>query len=50
MLKKLGQIARPEIEDILGTKVFLELWVKVLKNWRRNPNALKRMGYHLNRE
>ena len=45
MLKRLGATARPEIEEMLGTKVYLELWVKVLKNWRKDKKALKRLGY-----
>jgi GTP-binding protein Era len=45
MLKQLGLMARPEIEQMLGTKVYLELWVKVLKNWRKDERALRRLGY-----
>jgi GTPase len=45
MLKKVGELSRPELEDILGTKVFLELWVKVMKNWRKDEKALRRLGY-----
>jgi GTP-binding protein Era len=44
-LKELGRRARAEIEPMLGTQVFLELWVKVLKNWRRDESALRRLGY-----
>lgn len=44
-LKRIGQAARPDLEAMLGTKVYLELWVKVLKNWRRDARALKRFGY-----
>ena len=44
-LKKVGQKARPELEELVGTKVYLELWVKVLKNWRKNERALRRLGY-----
>ncbi|NLS79834.1 MAG: GTPase Era, partial [Chloroflexi bacterium] len=33
------------IEAMTGGKVFLELWVKVLKNWRKEPHLLKRLGY-----
>ncbi|HEC21506.1 MAG TPA: GTPase Era [Chloroflexi bacterium] len=47
MLKKLGQMARPELEEMLGTRVYLDLWVKVLKNWRKNEQALRRLGYRL---
>jgi GTP-binding protein Era len=49
MLKKLGQMARPELEEVLGTRVYLELWVKVLKNWRKDERALRRLGYHRKR-
>ena len=45
MLKEIGRRAREEIESLLGTKVFLELWVKVEKNWREDPSALRRLGY-----
>lgn len=44
MLKEIGQRARQEIEALLGAKVFLELWVKVEKNWREDPRALRRLG------
>lgn len=45
MLKKIGTMARMEIERWLGKKVYLELWVKVAKNWRKDENALRRFGY-----
>ena len=45
MLKEIGREARQEIEALLGAKVFLELWVKVEKNWREDPAALRRLGY-----
>ncbi len=45
MLKEIGRLAREEIEALLGTKVFLELWVKVEKNWRDDPQALHRLGF-----
>ncbi|TDT51092.1 GTPase Era [Fonticella tunisiensis] len=45
MLKEIGQSARIDIEKILGSKVFLELWVKVKKDWRDNPSTLKSLGY-----
>ncbi len=44
-LKKIGEAARKEIEAFLGTKVFLELWVNVEKNWTQDPRALDRLGY-----
>ena len=45
MLKRIGQAARTDIEKFLGNKVFLELWVKVKKDWRDNPSTLKSFGY-----
>jgi GTP-binding protein Era len=45
MLKRIGTQARPEIEALLGTPVFLQLQVKVLEGWRKDPAALKRFGY-----
>jgi GTPase len=45
-LKKVGTEARKEIENFLGQKVFLELHVKVNKNWRDSDTQLRRMGYH----
>ncbi|MYH63312.1 MAG: GTPase Era [Caldilineaceae bacterium SB0675_bin_29] len=47
MIKEIGQAARPEIEEMVGTRVYLELWVKVLQKWRRKENLLRRLGYHL---
>ncbi len=46
MIKKIGQLARTEIEDLLGRPVFLSLHVKVLKKWRKGENALRELGYH----
>ncbi|MDP2976024.1 MAG: GTPase Era [Anaerolineales bacterium] len=47
MLKKIGSAARREIESMSGRKVFLELRVKVEKNWRDNESALRRFGYKI---
>ncbi len=44
-LKRIGEEARKEIETFLGKKIFLELWVKVEKDWTRNPRALDELGY-----
>lgn len=44
-LKGIGKSARMEIEALLGTKVFLELWVKVKENWRDSDFALSNFGY-----
>ena len=45
MLKAVGSAARADIEKLLNTKVFLELWVKVKKNWRNDDQLLKELGY-----
>jgi GTP-binding protein Era len=44
-IKKLGRSAREKIERLVGTPVYLDLWVKVLPNWRRKRHALLRFGY-----
>jgi GTP-binding protein Era len=44
-IKKLGRVAREKIERFVGQPVYLDLWVKVLPNWRRNRNAVLRLGY-----
>ncbi len=45
MLKMIGTQAREDIEKMVENKVFLELFVKVTKNWRKDKNALKEFGY-----
>jgi GTPase len=45
MLKAIGTAARIDIERLLNTKVFLELWVKVKKDWRDNKRMLEELGY-----
>ena len=45
MLKDIGTLARKDIVKLLGTKIYLELWVKVEKNWRDTPRDLSRFGY-----
>ena len=50
MMKAIGSAARKEIEDMGGRKVFLELRVKVLKDWRNDENALQRFGYKINKK
>jgi len=45
MIKKLGTMAREEIEKFLDRKVFLELFVKVRPKWRDNETYLKEYGY-----
>lgn len=44
-LKKIGELARREIERLLGKKVYLGLWVKVRRGWKKDEAALRRLGY-----
>ena len=44
-IKRVGVIAREEIEKQIGRKVYLELWVKVMEKWRKDANKLKKLGY-----
>jgi GTP-binding protein Era len=44
-LKRIGTHARERLEDLLGEKVYLECWLKVLPKWRRDPAALARFGF-----
>jgi len=46
-LKKVGREARKQMEKFLGKQVFLELYVKVMKDWRDNEKILKRFGYEI---
>jgi GTP-binding protein Era len=46
-IRRLGENARKKIEAFVGARVYLDLWVKVLPNWRRNPGSLSRFGYQL---
>lgn len=46
MLKKIGTEARKELEDFFGVKVFLELIVKVRRNWRDNPSHVRQIDWH----
>lgn len=45
MLKKITQYSRQDIENVLGSKVKLKIWVKVRKEWRNNINTLRELGY-----
>ena len=45
MLKKISTLARRDIESFMGTKVFLQTWVKVKENWRDNMNLIENFGY-----
>ncbi|MFA5093942.1 MAG: GTPase Era [Candidatus Omnitrophota bacterium] len=44
-LKKIGEAARKDLQRLLDRHVYLELWVKVHENWRKDPQALKMLGY-----
>ncbi|HET7376025.1 MAG TPA: GTPase Era [Anaerolineae bacterium] len=48
MLKQIGADARHEIQRLIDNKVFLELWVKVRKNWREDESELRKLGYTSN--
>lgn len=50
MLKRIGTTARQQIEEMSGRKVFLELRVKVLKEWRKDEKAMKRLGYKIKKK
>ena len=50
MIKRIGQDARQQIEELVGTRVYLELWVKVRKKWRQDERELQRMGYSMSRK
>ena len=45
MLKKIGAMAREDIEAFMGTKVFLQTWVKVKENWRDSNALLRNFGF-----
>jgi len=45
MLKRIGSSARKEIELFLGKKIFMRVWVKVKKDWRKDESSIKRFGY-----
>ncbi len=45
MLKMIGQQARRDIEELLGSRVYLGLWVKVRRDWRKDKEALRRFGF-----
>ena len=45
MLKRIGQNAREELEIILGNRIYLELFVRVEKDWRNRHNQLQQLGY-----
>lgn len=46
MLKKIGTAARKELETLLGAKIFLEMFVKVVADWRENPQKVRELDWH----
>ena len=46
LLKEVGKLARQDIEHLLGSKIFLELWVKVKKDWRNQDRVLRDLGFN----
>ncbi len=46
MLKEIGRLARLEIEALLGSRIYLDLWVKVKPDWRNKQGALSNFGFH----
>ncbi|MDR0268976.1 GTPase Era [Paenibacillus sp.] len=46
LLKEVGKQARQDIQNLLGSKIFLELWVKVKKDWRNQERVLRDLGFH----
>ncbi|MGC0773588.1 MAG: GTPase Era [Candidatus Acidiferrum sp.] len=46
MLKKIGTLARKELEELFGTKVYLGLFVKVVADWRENPQRVRELDWH----
>jgi len=49
-IREIGRAARVKIERLVGSAVYLDLWVKVLANWRRDARALERFGYRMPQE
>jgi len=45
MIKKIGRSARKELEKMFGVRIYLDLMVRVEKNWRKDTRSLKRLGY-----
>lgn len=45
MLRKIGAEARKDIEELLDTRVYLQLWVKVKEGWRNNQYQMRNFGY-----
>lgn len=49
LLKEIGSLARAETENLLGTRLYLDLWVKVTPDWRNRESTLRSLGYRLDR-
>jgi GTP-binding protein Era len=49
-IREIGRVARGKIEALIGAPVYLDLWIKVLPNWRRDQRALRRFGYVIPKE
>ena len=47
MIKRIGTAARRDIEELLGEKIYLKLWVRVKENWRNREGALHDFGYDM---
>lgn len=45
MMKRIGESARKDIENLISRKVWLSLWVKVAEKWKKNPSSLRELGY-----
>ena len=46
LLRTIGQRARADVETLLGSKVYLDLWVKTRKDWRNRASALREFGFY----
>ena len=46
-IREIGRAARVKLEALAGAPVYLDLWVKVLPNWRRKPAVMQRFGYRI---
>ena len=49
-IRDIGRAARVKVEELVGSPVYLDLWVKVLANWRKNERAMQRFGYRIPKE
>ena len=49
-IREVGQASRKKIETFTGQSVYLDLWVKVIPNWRKSTSALERFGYSIAKE